>query len=134
MGFPYDLAPGLAREEQTATGGSRKIAGWLWAGFFYVLVFVAGLALVGGGTVLATFAWGLLQNGPWPVVVCIVLMVAGVAVLVGGVVLLFRITSIPVPGRPPDEARSPEYYGHTDPGVSTHSTHGHHHDGASGGN
>jgi hypothetical protein len=32
--------------------------------------------------------------------------VAGVAVFVGGVILLFRITSMPVPGRLPDNANA----------------------------
>lgn len=109
-------------------GGAGKIAGWLWVGLFYILVFVAGMALVGGGTVLATFGWGLLQNDAWQLAAGIVLMVAGVAVLVGGVILLFRITSIPVPGRLPDNAnaRIGEYAGYTDSG--TYSSHRHHHD------
>ena len=65
------------------TDSTRKFAGWLWVGLFYVLVFVAGIA-----------------------------------VFVGGAILLFRITSIEVPGRLHDDAnaRTSEYYGYTDPG------------------
>ena len=37
-----------------------KISGLLWAGLFYVLVLVVGVAMVGGGTVLATFGWSTL--------------------------------------------------------------------------
>ena len=118
------------------TGSARKFAGWLWVGLFYILVLVAGMALVGGGTVLATFGWGTLQNGAWQMIAGIALMVAGVVVFLGGVILLFRITSIPVHGRLPDNAnaRTGEYVGYTD--TNTHSTHGHHsegHDGGAGG-
>jgi hypothetical protein len=35
-----------------------KISGLLWAGLFYVLV--VGVAMVGAGTVLATFGWSTL--------------------------------------------------------------------------
>ena len=124
------------RKEKAVTGGARKIAGWLWVGLFYILVFVAGMALVGGGTVLATFGWGMLQNDLWQMIAGIAFMVAGVAVFVGGVILLFRITSIPVPGRLPDNAnaRTGEYVGYTDTSISTN---GHHHggghDGGAGG-
>ena len=109
--------------------------GWLWVGLFYVLVLVAGVALVGGGTVLATFGWGTLQNDVWHLVAGLTLLVAGVAVFAGGTVLLFRITSIRVPGRHPDDAkaRTGEYYGYTDPGSQTPGTHWGHHDGGHGG-
>jgi hypothetical protein len=126
-----------AREERALTGGVRKIAGWLWVSLFYILVLVAGMALVAGGTVLATYGWGMLQNDFWQMIAGIALLVAGVAVFVGGVVLLFRITSIPVPRRLPDNAnaRTGEYAGYTDSG--TYSGHTHHHggghDGGAGG-
>jgi len=95
------------------------------------------MALVGGGTVLATYGWGMLQNDAWQMIAGIVLMVAGVAVFVGGVILLFRITSILAPGRLPDNAnaRIGEYAGYTDSG--TYNSQGHHHgeghDGGAGG-
>ena len=107
------------------TDGARKFAGWLWVGAFYILVFVAGIALVGGGTDLATFGWGIPQNYAWH-------LVAGIAVFAGGAILLFRMTSIPVPGRHPDtlndttNARLGEY-GYTDSG--TYVGHGYHHGG-----
>ena len=119
--------------------GTRKIVGWLWAGVFYFLVFVAGIALVGGGTVLATFGWGTLQNDAWHLIAGIVLLVAGVAVFIGGVILLVRITSIPMPGRLTDDAnaRIGEYFDYTKYDTSIYSTHGHHHggghDGGAGG-
>jgi hypothetical protein len=118
-----------ARKEKAVTTDARKIAGLLWVGLFYVLVFVAGMALVGGGTVLATFGWGILQNDAWHMIAGIALTLAGVAVFVGGVILLFRITTIPAPGRLPDNAnaRTGEYVGYTDSSISTYSSHGHHH-------
>jgi hypothetical protein len=129
------------RREKVMTGGARKFAGWLGASLFYFLVFVAGIALVGGGTVLATFGWGTLQNDAWHLVAGIALLVAGVAVLLVGMILLFRVTSIPVPGRPADNAnaRAGEYVGYTDPSTQTYSAHGNHHSGghdggAGGGN
>ncbi len=121
------------------TSGARKIAGWLWVAVFYLLVFVAGMALVGGGTVLATFGWGTIQNDVWHLVAGIALLLAGVAVFAGGAILLFRITSIEVPGRLHDNAnaRTSEYYGYTDPASHTYSSHGNHHggghDGGAGG-
>jgi hypothetical protein len=135
LGSSGILSHGPAREEKVATDGAREFAGWLWVGLFHVLVFVAGLALVGGGTVLATFGWGVLQNDVWHLVAGIALLMAGVAVFVGGVILLFRITSIEVPGRLPDNAnaRTGEYLGYTDAGTPTHSTHGHHHGGSHSG-
>jgi hypothetical protein len=126
-----------AREEKALAGGVRKIAGWLWVSLFYILVLVAGMALVAGGTVLATYGWGMLQNDSWQMIAGITLMVAGVAVFVGGVILLFRIISIPAPRRLPDNAnaRTGEYAVYTDSG--TFSGHGHHHggghDGSAGG-
>jgi hypothetical protein len=126
------MSHGPARREQVVTGEARKFAGWLWVGLFYILVFVAGVALVGGGTVLATFGWGMLQNDAWHLVAGIALLVAGAAVFVGGVILLFRITSIQVPGRLSDNAnvRTGEYFWYTDLGTPTYSTHGHHHGGS----
>jgi hypothetical protein len=115
------------------TDGARKFAGWLWVGVFYILVFVAGIALVGGGTVLATFGWGILQIDAWHLVAGIAVLVSGIAVFAGGVILLFRMTSIPVPGRHPDalndttNARLSEYVSYTDSG--TYGGHGHHHGG-----
>lgn len=118
------------------TGGAKKMAGWLWVGVFYVLVFVAGIALVGGGTVLATFAVGVLQNDAWHVIAGIALMVAGVAVFVGGVILLFRISYIPVPGQrfaDNSNARTGEYVGYTDTSDGTFGGYGHHPAGGHGG-
>jgi hypothetical protein len=131
------LYDGPARKEKAVTGGAGKVAGWLWVGLFYILVLLAGMALVGGGTVLATFGWGMLQNDAWQMIAGIGFMVAGVAVFVGGVTLLFRITSIPAPRRLPDNAnaRIGEYAGYTDSGTySSHShDHGGGHDGGAGG-
>jgi hypothetical protein len=111
------LSHGPAGEEKAVTGGVRKIARWLWVCLFYILVLVAGMALVAGGTVLATYGWGMLQNDSWQMSAGIALLVAGVAVFVGGVILLFRITSIPAPRRLPDNdnanARTGEYAGYT---------------------
>jgi hypothetical protein len=123
------LSHGLARKEKAVTDGAMKVAGWLWVGLFYILVFVAGMALVGGGAVLATFGWSMLQNDAWQMIAGIVFMVAGVAVFVSGVILLFRITSIPAPGRLPDNAnaRVGEYAGYTDSG--TYNSHSHYHGG-----
>jgi hypothetical protein len=124
------------REEDAMTGGARKVTGWLWVGAFYLFVLVAGVALVGGGTVLAAFGLGMLRSDAfWHLIAGIALMVAGVAAFVGGLVLLFRITDIPVPGRGPAdnaEARPAEYYGYTEGGVVTHGGHGHHHGGGGG--
>ena len=119
-------------------GAAKKVTGWLWVGAFYVLVLVVGIALVGGGTVLATFALRVLRNdaSSWHSTAGIVLMVAGGAAFVGGVLLLFRITDIPVPGRRSAAnagARDSKHYGYTDGGVVTHGGHGHHHQGDGGG-
>jgi hypothetical protein len=117
-------------------GGAWKVTVWLWVGVFYLFVLVAGVALVGGGTVLAAFGLGVLRSdAAWHLVAGIALMVAGVAAFVGGLVLLFRITDIPVPGRGPAdnaEARPAEYYGDTEGGVVTHGGHGHYHGGGGG--
>ena len=43
-------------------GGAKKVGGWLWVVAFYAFVLVAGIALAGGGTVLATFALGVLRS------------------------------------------------------------------------
>jgi hypothetical protein len=81
---------------------ARKIAGWLWVGAFYALVLAAGVALVGGGAVLATYALGVLRSdASWHLIWGIALMLAGGSVFVGGAVLLFRITNIAVPGDAP---------------------------------
>ena len=127
------MCRGPARKEKALTGSARKFAGWLWVGPFYALVLVAGMALIGGGTVLATFGWGMLQNGAWQMIAGIALMVAGAVGFLGGVILLFRITSYPVPGRLHDNAsaRTGEYVGYTD--TNTYSTHGHHSEGHDGG-
>jgi hypothetical protein len=112
---------------------ARKIAGWLWVGAFYALVLAAGVALVGGGAVLATYALGVLRSdASWHLIWGIALMVAGGAVFVGGAVLLFRITNIAVPGRRSADhadARSVEQYGYTDGGVGIDVGHVHHHGG-----
>ena len=117
-------------------GGARKVTGWLWVGALYLFVLVAGVALVGGGTVLATFGLGVLRSdASWHLIAGIALMVAGVAAFVGGLVLLFRITDIPVPGRRsadnPD-VRPTGYYGYTDGGIGAHSGSGSHHGGNGG--
>jgi hypothetical protein len=126
------------REEDAMTGGARKVTGWLWVGAFYLFVLVAGVALVGGGTVLAAFGPGVLRSdASWHLIAGIALMVAGVAAFVGGLVLLFRITDIPVPGRGPTdnaEARPAEYYGYTEGGVVTHGGGGGHDGGGGAGN
>ena len=63
------------------------------------------------------------------------LLVAGIAVFAAGAILLFRITSIRVPGRHPDDAnaRTGEYYGYTNPGPETYNTHRNHDDRSPGG-
>lgn len=112
------------------TSGARKMAGRLWTVVFYVFVFVAGMALVAGGTVLANFATGVLQNDAWQSIVGIALMVAGVAAFVGGAILLYCITYIPVPGqRHAENTRTGEYLGYTDTHVGDYGGHGHHHGG-----
>lgn len=109
---------------------AKRVAGWLWVGAFYAFVLAAGVALVGGGAVLATYALGVLRSdASWHLVWGIALMVAGVAVFVGGAVLLFRITNISVPRRrSTDDAdgRPTGYYGYTDGGVGTHGAQGGH--------
>ena len=114
----------------------KKAAGWSWVGAFYLLVLVAGLALVSGGTLLATFALGVLRSdATWHLFSGIALLVAGGAVFVGGVVLLLRITHISVPGRRLDadtEARPTDYYGVPYPGAGIPTNHVHHHGGHSG--
>lgn len=119
---------------------AKKVAGWLWVGAFYAFVLAAGVALVGGGAVLATYALGVLRSdASWHLIWGIALMVAGVAVFVGGAVLLFRITHIAVPGRRSTDnadGRPTGYYGFTDDGVGTHVQGGHvhrHGDGGGGG-
>ena len=123
-------------------GGAKKAAGWLWAGAFYALVLVAGVAMVGGGVVLATFALGVLQSdAPWHLISGIALVVAGGVVVVCGAILLYRIIDIPVPGRRSSDnadVRPTGYYGYTDGGIGAHSGSGHHggnggSDGGSGG-
>jgi hypothetical protein len=116
------------------TGTSKKMVGWLWAGVFYVLVLVVGIALVSGGTLLATFGLGVIRNdATWHLIAGIALMVGGGAAFVGGVILLFRITDIPVPGRRDyDNARTGEYAGYTDSSIGTYGGHGHHHAGGGG--
>lgn len=111
------------------TDATKKIAGWLWAALFYVLVLVVGIALVSGGTLLATFGLGVLRSdATWHLIAGIAPMVGGGMAFVGGVILLFRITDIPVPGRRGyDSARTGEYAGYTDSSIGTYGGgHGHH--------
>lgn len=112
------------------TDTTKKMAGWLWAAVFYVLVLVVGIALVSGGTLLATFGLGVIRSdASWHLIAGIALMVGGGVALVGGVILLFRITDIHVPGRRDYvSARTGEYAGYTDSSIGTYSGgHGHHH-------
>ena len=125
------------RGEDAIVRVAKKMAGWLWVGTFYVFVLVLGLALVGGGTVLAVVALqGVLQNDAWRLIGSIALVVASVVAFVGGLVLLFRITDIPVPGRrfaDNADARTTEYGRYTDATVGTHGGGGGGYEGGGGG-
>jgi hypothetical protein len=115
-------------------GAARKVAGWLWAGAFYALVLAASIALVVGGTLLATFALAVLRNdASWHLIAGIPLMLAGIVVFVGGVILLFRITDIPVPGRRfanNTGTSTTEYTGYTDASVGPTGGYWHNHGGS----